>query len=209
MAVTISRQMGSGGHYIGYLAAKELGFKYVDREILHEAAKQLHTDVSLLEQYDERSEGILESIVRGFFFGTPETASVPPLKRPIYNRDLYRMESKIMHGIVDRHSAVIVGRAGFFALRERSRVIRVFVYAPLDFRVERIMKVQNIRDAREGKSIVEESDRRREKFILDMAGVHWTDVRNYHLCLDASFMGFPECVRTIVDLARRNDPLLA
>jgi hypothetical protein len=34
MAVTVSRQMGSGGTGIGYEVAKVLGFLYVDREIL-------------------------------------------------------------------------------------------------------------------------------------------------------------------------------
>lgn len=206
-AVTISRQMGSGAHCIGYLVAKELGFKYVNREILDEAAKRIHTDVSFLKHYDETSVGILESIARGFFFGAPETDAIPPLRRPIYNRDLYNLEGKIMNEIVDRHSAVIMGHGGFFALRERSRVIRVFIYAPLEFRIERIMKTQNMKDVGKARSIVEESDRRRGKFIRAIAGASWTDVRNYDLCLDSSFVDSSTCVGIIADLARRGEPL--
>jgi hypothetical protein len=70
--VTVSRLMGSGGGYVGYLAAKELGFRYVDREILLEAARKLGTDVRLLEEIDGRPSSLLKSIVRSFGMGAPE-----------------------------------------------------------------------------------------------------------------------------------------
>ena len=58
--------MGSGGSYVGYLAAKELAFKYVDREILQRAAKHLGTSTGALKDLDERSMGLVMSIIRGF-----------------------------------------------------------------------------------------------------------------------------------------------
>ena len=108
IAVTISRQMGSGGSYVGYLVAKELGFRYVNREVLQRAAEHLGTNTRALEELDERSMGLVKNIIRGFSFSILETAYVPPMTQPIYDRDLFTLECKIMKQIVDEHSAVII-----------------------------------------------------------------------------------------------------
>ena len=202
-AITLSRQMGSGGSYIGYLVAGKLGFKFIDREVLRQAADHLGTEVSQLEHQDERSSGLIEKLIRGFFLGAPEAATTARhLKRPVYDRDLFSLECRIMNEIAERYSAVIIGRGGFHALRKRPEgsVIRVFIHAPLEFRVQRVMKARNIVDAAEARSIIEESDRRRARFIRDMVGVEWTDAKNYHLCIDSSVAGFPRSVEMIAGL---------
>ena len=201
-SIAISRQIGSGGTYIGYLAAKRLGFQYVDREILREAARQLEVDVGALEGLDQRSSSLVEQLIRAFTFGTPDARNAP-LRKPIYEKDLFVVESRIMNEIAQRYNAVIVGRAGFYALRNRPRVIRVFVHAPLEFRLRRLMKVQGLTDTREAQTLVEETDRRRAKFIKDMTGVDWYDTRNYHLCIDASVIDFDTGVAMIAGLAGR------
>jgi cytidylate kinase len=203
VAITVSKQMGSGGSYIGYLVAGQLGFKYVDREILRQAAARLGTDAGLLESHDERSCSIIEKVVAGFTFGTPETAYVPPINRPVYDKDLFAVESRIMQEIVDRHNAVIAGRAGFYVLGKRKGVIRLFIHAPLEFRVKRVMQVQRIAEAKEATSTVEESDRRRAKYVKDMVGADWTDARNYHLCIDSSVVGFPASAEMIIKLVEK------
>lgn len=203
-AITLSRQMGSGGSYIGTLAARELGFAFIDREVLRQAAEHLGTEVNQLECQDERSAGLLERLIRGFFLGAPEApANVRYLKRPVYDRDLFSLECRIMSGIAERCDAVIIGRGGFHALRNRpaGSVIRVFVHAPLEFRVNRVMKARNVPEA-EARAAIEESDRRRARFIRDMIGVEWTDAKNYHLCIDSSVAGFPRCVEMIVSMAQ-------
>ena len=202
-AITLSRQMGSGGSYIGYIVARELGFKFIDREVLRQAADHLGTEVSQLEHQDERSSGLIEKLIRGFFLGAPEAATTARhLKRPVYDRDLFSLECRIMNEIAERYSADIIGRGGFHALRKRPEgsVIRVFIHAPLEFRVQRVMKARNIVDAAEARSTIEESDRRRARFIRDMVGVEWTDAKNYHLCIDSSVAGFPRSVEMIAGL---------
>jgi cytidylate kinase len=202
-AITLSRQMGSGGSYIGYLVASKLGFKFIDREVLRQAADHLGTEVSQLEHQDERSSGLIEKLIRGFFLGAPEAATTAHhLKRPVYDRDLFSLECRIMNEIAERYSAVIIGRGGFHALRKRPEgsVFRVFIHAPLEFRVQRVMKARNIVDAAEARSIIEESDRRRARFIRDMVGVEWTDAKNYHLCIDSSVAGFPRSVEMIAGM---------
>ena len=198
--ITISRQMGSGGTYIGYLAAKELGFKYLDREILRQAANKLGIEPGMLEQYDGRSASLVENIVQSFCLSTPEMPNLPPLGRPVYNKDLFALESKIMKDVADQCSAVIVGRGGFYILKDRPNAIHIFIHAPLDYRIERIIKEQKIADRRKAQKMLEESDHERAKFIRDMVSADWCDARNYHLCVDSSVVGFPACVEMITEL---------
>ena len=203
LTITLSRQMGSGGSFIGYSVAKELGFQYVDREILRQAAERLGTDAGALEYLDERSASLIEKIMRGFSFGMPEISVPLPQSRPVDHKELFAMECKIMNEIAGRYNAVIVGRAGFYALRDRSEVIRVFIHAPQEFRVQRIKKAQNITDIREVQARIKESDHIRAKFVRDMAGVDWMDTRNYHLSIDSSAVDFPSIIELIVKLAEK------
>jgi cytidylate kinase len=198
--ITISRQMGSGGTYIGYLAAKELEFKYFDREILQQAANKLGIEPGMLEPYDGRSASLMENIVQSFCFSTPEMTTLPPLRKPVYSKDLFALESKIMTEVADCCNAVIIGRGGFSILKNRSDAIHIFVHAPLDYRIERIMKKQKIADKKEVQKMIEESDHERTKFIRNMTGTDWCDARNYHLCIDSSVVGFSDCVKMITKL---------
>jgi cytidylate kinase len=189
-SITISRQMGSGGSYIGYLASKELGLKYIDREILYEASTYLGMDSELLEQQEGKSSGILENIIRMFSIVTPESGYVPPVKRPMYDKDLFQLEFKIINRLADQCSAIIVGRGGFYALKDRPEVIHVFIHAPLEFRIKRVMQIRKNADYGEIRHIVVESDRQRAKFVKDILGVNWTDSKNFHLCIDSSVIDF-------------------
>ncbi len=198
-AITISRQIGSGGTYFAYQVAKELSFMYVDREILRRAATHLGSDQRLLEAHEERSSGLIDNIIRVFSLGTPESACISK-ERPLYDRDLFAVESRIINEIADRHNAVILGRGGFHVLKNRPGAIHIFVHAPKEFRIGRVMKVKNMADIREARALVEESDRRRTKFIRDMVRTEWADARHYHLCVDSSAAGFPTCIQMIIQL---------
>jgi cytidylate kinase len=198
--------MGSGGTYIGYLLAKELNYKYVDREILRQAAQYLNTETSWLEQYDGRSSGLLSSILRAFSIGSPEVAGMANIRPPIYDRDLFALECKIMNDIVDRSAAVIIGRGGFHALKNRPGIFRIFIHAPHEFRVRRLMKVNHTIDAAEARSRIDESDAMKSRFVRDMIGVNWTDAANYHLCIDSSAIQFASSVEMILKLVREGLP---
>jgi len=201
-AITVSRQMGSGGTYICYLAAKKLGFRYLDREILQQAAKETGIEPQILENFDGRSVPLLEKIINSFCFGTPEIPGVTSFRKPIYDKDLFTLESKIIKQISGQCSAVIVGRGGFYILKDRPDAIHIFIHAPFDYRVERIMKEKKI-DEREAQAMVQESDRTRAKFIRDMLGIEWTDARNFHLCIDSRIISLSDGIDMITKLVKK------
>jgi cytidylate kinase len=197
--ITISRQMASGGAYIGYLLAEKLGYKYVEREILHTAAKELDVDITELSNLDERRSSFVENLMKCFVFGTPEAAYVSPSRRPVYDQELFETESKIIAAIADRYNAVIVGRGGYFMLHGRPNVLNVFIHAPMDFRIKRFQKYHAV-SADQSREAITSSDHQREKFLKTMTGTDRYDARNYHLCIDAEAAGFETAVRMIADL---------
>jgi len=200
--ITISRQMGSGGTYLGYLLARKLGFTYIDREILRQAAQCLNADIEKLACIEGRSSGLLARIVQGFAMGTPEAPNMPPLGRPVYDRELFNVESRIMNELADLSDVVIIGRGAFHALRDRPGAIHVFAHAPLEFRIQRLMKVQKGTDAKQACADIEDSDRVRTRFIKKMTGRSWTDSRNYTLCIDMSRVSFESSVEMIVSMLK-------
>jgi cytidylate kinase len=199
--ITVSRQMGSGGTYIGYEVARALGFSYVDREILRRAASLLGRDAVSLEEYEGKSSGFIRNFLRTFALGSPETACTPK-ERPVYDKNLFVLESSIIHEIVDKRNAVIVGRGGFHVLKDRPKTVHLFIHAPRYFRVERVMKADSTAKLREAQARVDESDRRRARFIKDMISTEWTDARNYHLSIDSSAVGVSESVRMVIGFVK-------
>ena len=200
--ITVSKQAGSGGTYVGHEVAKALGYSYVDREILRRAARFLNRDTESVEEYEGKSSGFIQNFMRTFALEAPEVAYVPK-ELPVYDKDLFVLENKIINDIVDKHNAVIIGRGGFHLLKDHPNTIHLLIYAPRNYRVERIMKADSITDIREAQTRIDESDRKRAKFIRDMVGTDWTDARNYNLCIDTSVVGVSESARTIIDFARK------
>jgi cytidylate kinase len=200
MIITVSRQMGSGGTFIGYQVAQQLGFSYLDREILRQAAAFLKKDEASLEEREEKSSGFIENFLRAFAMGGPE-ASYAPKEQPVYDRNLFAVEGQIIREMAKKDNIVIMGRGAFFLLRGYRNALHLFVHAPKHYRVGQVMVAYALKDAREAQAKVEESDKRRAKFIKDMTGVEWTDARNYHLSMDSSIHNSSKSVSLIVRVA--------
>jgi cytidylate kinase len=187
--IAVSRQLGSGGANIAQQVAKRLGFRYVDREVLSRATEHLGSEVENLAFREERVSGFIEDLLRGYIYGTPETAYMPPPVLPVYDMELFRTEAAIIQRIADKYDAVIVGRAGFHVLRERPGLVKVFLHAPEPSRIRRVMEIYRIADPGEAAEMIRESDKSRRRFINTVAGVEWTDARSYHLCVDTAYSG--------------------
>jgi cytidylate kinase len=196
--VALSRQLGSGGSYVGQIVAGRLGLRYVDREILSEASKLLGREENELMNLEERASTLMEKLMKSFMVGTPEVTYAPPQRAPIYDRDLFKVEAKIIEEIAAEFSAVIVGRAAFHILERHPGLVKVFIHAPLGFRIERIMKYKNITDKHAAIADLRESDHRRGKFIYTMTGKDWTDPGNFDLCINTGRVNFKAAEEMIV-----------
>jgi len=201
VVLTISRQLGSGGSYIGQAVASRFGMRYADREILKQAAEAVGLREGDLVVREEKAGGFWEGVLQSFSLGTPEAAFVPPPLTPVYAEDLFKLESLIIREIADRFDAVIVGRGGFHVLAGRPNVANVRVHADLDLRVRRVMEVYGIDNRRDAEESIRRSDRQRAQFIKSFTGQDWNDARVFDLCVNVGSVGLDAATEIVASLA--------
>jgi cytidylate kinase len=185
--VTISRQVGSGGAYLGKRLAARLNVLYLDREIVSQAAKELKMPAASLETRDEKLTPFWQSLLESYVNITPTPYVPPPLHMPT-DRKLYMTESDVITRIARRRSAVIVGRGGYYVLRQHPRRLSVLLHADITFRQRRIQELYRV-SAEEALKLIESVDKERERYLHTFTGQNCMDARNYHLSLDTSSMG--------------------
>jgi CMP/dCMP kinase len=204
VVLAITRQMGAGGSYIGQAVARQLGLKYVDREILQEAARLLGAeDTASLEGLEERVAGLWLRITRHLSLGPPDALFTPPAPHSsVYEEDLFRVERQIIRELAARENCVIIGRAGSFVLRDHPGVVRVFVHAPEAWRVELLSKTLSI-DRVELRDLIRRSDGDRARFVNTVCNCHWADACHYDLTVNPATIGLDHAVDLVAAVVRK------
>lgn len=183
--ITISRELGSGGGYIGRALSKELNIKCYDKEIVSQAAKKLS---ALEEDLSEREEKI-PSFWKSFFQSTVYTA--PDIYLPAEallpsEEAIFKTQSEIITHIADnKDSAIIIGRCGAHILSEYHNHISFFFSADTKDRVERLIKLHGI-SKDEALEMIKESDDQRERYHRRLTDKEWKDVTKYDLAINTS-----------------------
>ena len=201
IVLAISRQFASGGAYIGKAVAQRLGLRYTDREILAQAARASGVSEAELEDREERAVGLWKLAFRQFSMGPPEAPFVAPPLPTLHERDLFTLESRIIGEIASHYDAVIVGRGGFYVLRNHPGLLSVRVHAPLQWRVRRAMEAYGFPSEAAAVDAIQRSDKQRDKFVRTFTGRDWDEASAHHLCLDTGAIGLElaaELVTTLV-----------
>ncbi len=201
--IAISRQFGSGGARIGRAVAQRLGFSYADREILAEAARALDLQPADLEPLEEHTTGFWARVGLMFAHGSPDTPYMPPALPVITESQVAAVQQQVIHTMAARGQVVIVGRGAAHVLPRNAGLLRVFLHAPLESRVELAMAEYGFASRDEAEAVVRESDRARAAFARSLSGRGWCDATLYDVCLDTSAVGPERAAEAIVDLAIR------
>ena len=201
--ITISRQMGAGGSYIGQIVATRLGLKYVDREVLRLAAQEFGCDEETVAARSERISSFWEKILAGLSLGPPDSHYNPPPLANFSDRELFDKQTQILKRIASKNDCVVVGWAGVFMLPRHRGMFSVFCHAPKSFRVKRVMNIYDDLSEEKARSLIVESDRTREIYFNEMTGHDWTCAKNYCLSIDTSLQPFEDCAELIVKLSER------
>lgn len=196
--ITISRQLGAGGSFLGQQVSASLGFPYADREIVNLAAQTFHVSEELGESMDEKMTPLWQSLLQVFECGSPVSTYCPPPIPSPSDSAFHEAESEVIRSIARNGSAVIVGRGGFYVLRDYPLHLRVFLHADMHFRLRRVCEVYGM-PARTAEEVIKRNDREREHYIRHLTGADWTDATQYDLCLDTSTMELQWCEQIIVD----------
>jgi cytidylate kinase len=179
--ITIARQHGSQGKYIGELVAKQLGIPYYCKEMTAIAAKESGLDKEFISDLHLNSPTALNDLY----------LSTSPVQYAIQAQD------RVIKEIASQGSCVIVGRAADYVLRDNKDLVRIFIYAPKDYRVSNIMEMYND-TKQEAIKNVEKSDKTRSNYYKTISGLEWGKIENYDLCIDSS-VGKEECARIICE----------
>ncbi len=202
--ITIARQMGCGGAYVGQIIAAHFGLKYVDREVLRLAAQALGVAESTVEANCERVSTFWERIFGGLTFGAPDTTYVPPpLLRSFSDEELFERQVEALKLIAQQEDCVIIGWGGAFVLPSHPRMVNLYFHAPLRFRIRRLMEIYHLADRRQAVQMIERSDAMRKKYFAQMTGKDWTCADNYHLSIDTSIFPLPELAGKLINFIER------
>lgn len=191
--VSIGRQLGSGGREIGKAIAERLAVPFYDKEILERAAEESGTDIKVLERVEEKgAKRLLIPVSEGLFAG----GSVSADYSVDLNDRLFLAESKIIGEIAQSGSAVIVGRAADYVLRDNPDLFSVFIYADKDMRLDRIMQRHADMSRKEATALIRKTDKKRAAYYSFYTGRRWGDMKNYDLCVDGK-LGLEKIVQIV------------
>lgn len=184
--ITIGRQFGSGGRLIGQALARELGIEYYDKALLVEAAKHAGINPELFERKDEKAPSFFSGIMS---LNMGYTAySLYPGTSSISDDALYRTQSDVIRALADRSSCVIVGRSADYALRDRQNVINIFIHAPIEARIKRIIERGDASTPEQARQLAEKTNKLRAAYYNFYTDKHWGHAASYDLTIDSSRM---------------------
>lgn len=154
LVITIGCEYGAKGNQIGRRVAEDLGIKFYDRETVDEIIKEVGIPKDIMEKVEQgvtiAGKGA-EGDTRGAFSKYADLT-----ERAIH------VQKTIIRKLADRESCVIIGRSADYILKEQKPILRVFIYAPDEVRIENVMKSHNL-SADDARLLIEEKDKRYHK----------------------------------------------
>lgn len=203
ITVTLGRQLGCGGSYLGQCVADALEIRCLDREIISKAAQHLQVDEADVSSREERGVSFWERMLRGITASPPEALYQAPVTLSVTDRDLLAAETKVMKEIAAEEDVVIVGRIAAYVLPPHPGMVNIFLHAPERFRLQRLLANGAAATEAEARTLIARSDETRRQYISQMIGKEEYDARAYHLSLDTSALSLPETADLLTDFIRR------
>jgi cytidylate kinase len=181
--VTIAREYGSGGRLIGRALAEVLGVSFYDKELISLAAKESGLHEDFIQNIENRTSS-------GFLYNLYMTYHELPIPEQIFIAQSNRIKD-----IAEREPSVIIGRCADYVLAGKENCIRVFIHAPLEFRV-RIVQEEYHEGTGEIHGFIRKQDKDRASYYNFFTQQKWGRAQNYNLCLDSS-IGITASVRLL------------
>ena len=190
--ITISREFGSGGRFIGEEVAKKLGVAYYDKDIIGKIAEQSGLSPEYIQENAELSPK--KGLFAYAFSGRDITGkSVGDM--------VYEAQRKIIMEIAEKESCVIIGRNADFILNDRNDVLNVFIHGDMPEKTQRIIDLYNVEE-KEAVKMMADTDKRRMTNYNFYTEQKWGKASNYTLCLNSSQLGYDRCERIIMECSK-------
>lgn len=176
VVITISREYGSGGRYVGKLLAEDLWVKFYDKELISLISKKTGLSSNYVEENDQK-------LVSAKF---------------VDNNDdkIFIAEERVIKNLAKKESCVIVGRCADFILKDNKNVIKVFLYSDEKSKENRVIKYYNV-PSNKAHSLINKVNKERKKHYKYYTNQNWDDMNNYDLALNVDSIGIKNCVTLI------------
>src|ERR1700756_1466595 len=200
--ITIEREYGSGGGEIAQLLAKQLGWKLWDQLLTEEIARLAECPKAVVEVREERTDPMYYRLFKSFLRGSYEGSLNAHKLNVVDSESILKFTERVVQHAAKTGNSIIVGRGSQHFLRNRPDTLRVFLYAPRESKVRRLLA--RGKSEREAEQLVDTVDRERADFIQKYFNVEWPDRAIYHSMINPA-VGDHAVVRMIVDLMKTAD----
>ena len=188
--ICIGREFGSGGHEIALRTGSRLGIRVYEKDLFHLACRYGELSEKMMESADERA-------TNPFLYRTVHEGNYHVTRGLPTSEVLFELQSHEIRKIAKRESCVIMGRCADYVLREEKvKLLRVFVRAPLEKRIERKMQQENL-TREKAVRLVRKMDKRRKKYYESYTGLAWGSPDGYDLSIDTGTTEFEIAVKQI------------
>ena len=188
--ICIAREFGSGGHEIALRTGSRLGIRVYEKDLFHLACRYGELSEKVMESADERA-------TNPFLYRTVHEGNYHVTRGLPTSEVLFELQSHEIRKIAKRESCIFVGRCADYVLREEKvKLLRVFVRAPLEKRIERKMQQENL-TREKAVRLVRKMDKRRKKYYEFYTGLAWGSPDGYDLSIDTGTTEFEVAVDQI------------
>lgn len=198
--ITIGREYGSGGKYIGSEVARKLNIPFYDKELINKAHEKNGCNYSKLEEYDEVNKNTILNTINTYNFNN---------YYDIFNNEIYQsLMDKTIKDISENTSCVILGRNSNNILKNKNNVINIFIYSnDLEFKIKRKMKNENITYDAALKRL-KYIDKQRKRYYESLNKGHvWGSRDEYDYLIDSSRLGIDKTIELIIDIYNKFNEL--
>ena len=190
--ITISREFGSGGRFIGEEVAKKLGIVYYDKNIIGQIAEKSGLSPEYIQENAELSPK--KGLFAYAFSGRDITGkSVEDM--------VYEVQRNIILELAEKEPCVIIGRNADYILKDRDDVLNVFIHGDMPEKIKRITGLYNVKE-KEAVKMMADTDKRRRTNYNFYTDQNWGKASNYTLCLNSSQLGYDRCEMIIMECVK-------
>ena len=190
--ITISREFGSGGRFIGEEVAKKLGIAYYDKNIINEIAEKSGLSPEYIQENAELSPK--KGLFAYAFAGRDITGkSIEDM--------VYEAQRNVILELAGKEPCVIIGRNADYILKDRDDLLNVFIHGDAPEKTQRIRQIYHVSE-KDAVKMMADTDKRRMANYNFYTNQKWGKASNYTLCLNSSQLGYDRCEKVIVECSK-------
>lgn len=184
--ITIAREYGSGGRYVGRLIADKLGIKFYDKEFIEKLAIETGLSEEYIESHEQKRDA-LDGLNNGYYFGLNNAD------------DLFIKESELIKEVAEKESCVIIGRCADFILQDKENVLKVFIYSDMEDKIKRATEIYGF-DKEKAEKEIKRIDKLRANHYKYYTEKQWDNHANYDICINSDTLGVEKSADIICEM---------